>query len=304
MDPKQQRTRFFRHLWRGGQYSFYWVMPGRKSYWFEVGCFPEALKPIERNVYFGVHPTTCIPEMNAKGEPREPMYVRSQNQYIAAINCLYVDLDGDKSAAMYTARTFSPTPSVVIDSGGGAHCYWLLDHPLVLVDDETREYARGLQARWVGLIKGDNGSKDLSRVLRVPGSRNYKDKYAPDFPAVDFVSYFGIEYSLQELTARLPAIPRKAERQRVPRQDDGTEGERVLRIAEGMIERAPGGAKHTELIKAARLAGGAVGAGWVTQSEAEQVLEQAIRAKPDVESLSGALDAIEDGLRYGKDAPL
>ena len=304
MTENEQRTRFFTHLWRGGQYSFYWVMPGRKSYWFEVGCFPADLKPIERNIYFGVHPTTRIPEENAKGETRDPMYVRSQNQYIAAINCLYVDLDGDKSEAMYKAKTFSPSPSVVIDSGGGAHCYWLLDHPLMLVDDETRQYARNLQARWVGLVNGDNGSKDLSRVLRVPGSRNYKDKYAPDFPPVDFVSYFRIEYTLQELVEKLPAIPRKIQRQRVQRRDDGTEGERVLRIAEGMIERAPVGAKHTELIKAARLAGGAVGAGWVSETEAAQVLEQAIRAKPDVDSVSAAIDAIQDGLRYGKDAPL
>jgi len=52
------------------------------------------------------------------------------------------------------------------------------------------------------------------------------------------------------------------------------------------------------------LAGGAVGAGWVSETEAAQVLEQAIRAKPDVDSVSAAIDAIQDGLRYGKDAPL
>jgi len=304
MAKNELRARLLRHLWRGGQYSFYWVMPGRRSYWFEVGCFPANLKPIERNIYFGVHPTTCIPDANGKGEPRDPMYVRSQNRYIAAINCLYVDIDGDKSAAMNKAKTFSPSPSVVIDSGGGAHCYWLLDHPLVLVDDETREYARSLQGRWVELVKGDAGCKDLSRVLRVPGSRNYKDKYAPDFPPVEFVSYFDVEYSLQELVARLPAIPRKVQRQYVRRRDDGTEGERALRTAERMIAQAPNGSKHTELIKAARLVGGAVGAGWVGETEAIQALEQAIRSRPDVDSVSAALDAIEDGLRYGKDAPL
>ena len=304
MNTDEQRTQLFRHLWRGGNYSFYWTMPGRRSWWFEVGRIPRVLRDIRKNVYFGVHPVTAIPETNARGGPSDIHYVRSQNAYIAAINCLYAEFDGDKGAALMAAYTVTPPPTVIIDSGGGYHLYWLFDKPLILADDETRDYARKLQWRWVKHISGaDQGAKDLSRVLRVPGSRNYKEKYAPDYPRVEFVRWLNVEYSLQELVMRLPQEPVQRRRPRQRTNGDG-DGERVLRTAERMIDQAADGEKHTRLLQAARLAGGAVGAGMLTEAEAERVLEQAIREKPGVDSVSGALATLRAGLTYGKEAPL
>jgi len=305
MQDEQLRNRLFEHLWRGGQYAFYWITPGRKSFWFEVGCIPKSLRPIEKNIFFGVHPTTAIPETNARGQPTEPLYVRSQTAYVAAINCLYAELDGDKETALFTARTVTPSPSVIIDSGGGYHLYWLFDKPMLLIDDDTREYARRLQWRWVKHITGaDQGAKDLCRVLRVPGSRNYKPKYAPDFPRVEFVRWLDVTYALQELIMRLPLEPQRSTRSYASRATDGTEGDKVLRTAERMIGRAPDGAKHDELLKAARLVGGAVVNGWLSESDAEQALEKAIREKANVDSVSSALTTIAVGIGYGKEIPL
>jgi hypothetical protein len=61
-----------------------------------------------------------------------------------------------------------------VDSGGGWHCYWLLDEPHVLRNEADRKDAGELQGRFVLGIGGDGGAKDLARVLRLPGTLNAK----------------------------------------------------------------------------------------------------------------------------------
>ena len=65
-----------------------------------------------------------------------------------------------------TAPSQALPRSVIIDSGGGYHCYWLLVESFVLDDDEARSRADRLQKAWVELVGGDNGARDLARVLR------------------------------------------------------------------------------------------------------------------------------------------
>jgi len=68
-----------------------------------------------------------------------------------------------------------------------------------------QDRARQLQAGWVALVGGDNGAKDLTRVLRVPGTTNYKPDYAPDFPRVHFVrADLDRLYDLENLAALIP----------------------------------------------------------------------------------------------------
>jgi hypothetical protein len=69
------------------------------------------------------------------------------------------------------------SPSVVVNSGGGLHLYWLFDQPVVLHDETARAQWAAVQADWVMWTGGDPGAKDLARVLRVPGTMNAK--YAP-----------------------------------------------------------------------------------------------------------------------------
>jgi hypothetical protein len=82
------------------------------------------------------------------------------------------------------------------------NCYWYLADTIHL-DDSNRANMGSLQARWVEFIGADKASKDLTRVLRVPGTINHK--YA-DKPIVTVIEYTpGLLYRLDDFESLLPA---------------------------------------------------------------------------------------------------
>jgi hypothetical protein len=199
---------FLAHLMRAGSHGYYWTASEAKdsqgmarekiTTWWpvdKVAPLPSERGPYgARHLYFGVHPTTGIPKARTtkKGEtyvPR-PAKCRPLVEEIAAINCLFGEFDakrfdGGKEGALAHIEALDLPPSVIIDSGGGYHCYWLLDEAYVLGDDSARTYARRLQYAWVVLVGSDEDAKDLSRVLRIPGTHNHKEGYGA--PLVDWV---------------------------------------------------------------------------------------------------------------------
>lgn len=199
---------FLQHLHRGGQYAYYHALPERRSWWYETKAPLAPPEECTSNWYFGVHPCRAIPPCNAHGEIRPAQFVRSQKAFIAAINCLFAEYDakdyGSKEAiAEHISSAVFPSPSVLIDSGGGMHAYWLLRDTFSLETDDQREAARIIQAMWVELVGGDPGAKDITRVLRVPGTLNFK--YEPARPVAYVVCDLDKLYPLQALTAHLPA---------------------------------------------------------------------------------------------------
>jgi hypothetical protein len=76
-------------------------------------------------------------------------------------------------------------PSVVVDSGGGLHAYWLFRELWEFEADE-QEYAAALLRGWQGIIRAAavalgyhvDYTHDLARVLRVVGTLNHKGKKA------------------------------------------------------------------------------------------------------------------------------
>ena len=304
MDNYAQAIKLFEHLWRGGQWAMFWVNPGKTSYWFKTDAIPQAIKSdFSRNLYFGVNPCTAIPPTNARGETKPNAEIRAQLPYIAALNCLFADFDSkteSKLDALTRVRLLTPAPTVIIDSGGGYHCYWLIDNPLYLSNDETHEYARNLQRRWVAFVRADKGTADLCHVLRVPGTRNWKPDYAPSFPEVHVVRWLNMIYSLHQLTGVLPP-----EKKATYTQAQSTAGdEHALDVAAAMIRRAADGEKHLELLKAARLVGGYVAGGALSRADAYRELCKMIDSKTGVASKSAAYKTIEDGLDIGAAAPI
>lgn len=67
-----------------------------------------------------------------------------------------------------------PPPNALVFSGGGLHVYWINDTPLS--PEEWKRYAEGLKAAAIKFgLKCDAGcTTDAARVLRVPGTFNYK----------------------------------------------------------------------------------------------------------------------------------
>ena len=191
--PKAIDGRFLRllnHLGRGGAYQ-YWCSFNRKvdpairdwvEHW-EVGK-PTTRNPADirqqQNVYFPVHPL--------KGKPRKG---RGERDDVAAINCLFAEFDcsdGKEAAAATMAallravHKLTPPPTFVVNSGGGFHCYWLLNDPLLLARPEDVQRAQAVQRAWVRLVGGEQDATDLARVLRVPGTSNvkpFRDNGAP-----------------------------------------------------------------------------------------------------------------------------
>ena len=217
--------RLLNHLHRGGAWAYWWTPDGetftgkdgkeyraKVSLWYPVGrrcAIPAGWA--DKNVYWAVHPCTRIPETNAQGQPRRAHQVRAQLPYIAALNCLFAEFDGGADGALAHLedlwRAGVPYPSAIIHSGGGLHCYWLLEDPVTVTDSNRAELAH-LQAAWVDLVGADDGAKDLARVLRVPGTQNRKpERRAPDgsFPTVTVLEFHERrEYDLARLAALLP----------------------------------------------------------------------------------------------------
>jgi hypothetical protein len=211
---------FLAHLHRGGAYAYFHALPDRRSWWYETD---KPLAPPEEaisNWYFGVHPTSAIPPTNAHGEVRPPAFVRAQKRYIAAVNCLYGEFDvktyGSKAAILaHIEGAAFPQPSVVVDSGGGIHGYWLLREPWLMESDDVRGAAELVQRLWVQEVIGaDPAVHDLVRILRIPGTLNFK--YDPP-RAVEFLECaLDRLYTLQALTAHLPAVQAQVRQQREP----------------------------------------------------------------------------------------
>lgn len=75
-----------------------------------------------------------------------------------------------------------PVPTFIVHSGHGLHLWWLFEQPWLFTNADDREDAARLIAAWQTLLRAvferhnwelDNTS-DLARVLRIPGTYNYK----------------------------------------------------------------------------------------------------------------------------------
>lgn len=293
------------HLHRGGRVGYWWTLENHRSDWWEVGK-PTPLPGGRRNVYFGVHPTTTIPPTNAKGETKPSTDVRAQLGCIAAINCLFAEYDakdfaGDKDAAYAKIESLDPPPSAVVDSGGGYHLYWLLDSPFVLSSVGDSGRARKLQAAWVTLVDGDPQSKDLARVLRVPGTHNYK--YTPARPVTILSANFDRLYAIGELAALAQPFIESD-----PAPDARTNGAGDLsawltKALAGEIAKVASsfdGKKHDRIRDSAIALGGLAHLGL-----SEQAIEDGLYAAIEARAVDkrGARKTIQDGISYGKLRP-
>lgn len=96
---------------------------------------------------------------------------------VADINSLFVDLDfkgivEDQKTIIATLKKLKHKPSVVVHSGNGLHCYWLLNKNLSAAHTASCEE---LMRRMCEKLAGDKSAAETARVLRIPGSHNSKN---------------------------------------------------------------------------------------------------------------------------------
>ncbi len=91
-------------------------------------------------------------------------------------------LPPDRDAALGLLDAVPKPPSIIVDSGGGFHVYWLLRQPLQLDSRAARVDAKGLVRRVQGALfsaaeergwRVDN-TANLAQLLRLPGTINHK----------------------------------------------------------------------------------------------------------------------------------
>ena len=102
-----------------------------------------------------------------------------------------------KEDALTAIQNFSLPPTIFIHSGGGFHCYWVVSNPLK-VEEHGIESLESINKSLTLALGGDSGTQDISRVLRVPGTYNFKNPNNPRLVSV--VSNSGKRYSLDHFS--------------------------------------------------------------------------------------------------------
>jgi putative DNA primase/helicase len=136
-------------------------------------------KHARENVYFGV-------ATRAGGGTKE---------HILNIPAIWIDIDFKdcpKEAAHKKLKAFPLRPSLVIESGGGYHVYWLLKEAYTKEDIEAIE---AVNRQLATALYGDLNACDASRILRMPDSTNFK--YGPPRPVKCILSR-DVRYDLSD----------------------------------------------------------------------------------------------------------
>lgn len=199
------------------KYGYLWTFPAKKTYSFDVSNAESRLKmaekaiwlndELEQNVFFGVVLTdTKLDEYHR---------VSIKGEYPPVLQpAIWADLDikGENHKAdnlppdAKTAISLLPfKASIVVNSGGGLHAYNLLDKPLLLNTYEERKNANKRNNDYLDMIRANgegkykiDGTADLPRVLRVPGTYNLKNIENPVLCHIVEVNE-SVRYSLNEL---------------------------------------------------------------------------------------------------------
>ncbi len=276
---------------RGGEYGYWWNAESKQSIWWQ-SVNPTAIPSGQGNWFYGIHPTSH----------KRSNHERARIGDIAGINCVFADFDAadfcDKGKAREHIDALKVSPSVIVDSGGGYHCYWFLCDTFVITTESDRDRARQLQADWVVLVGGDLGAKDLARVLRVPGTHNLKPQYAPNYPLVDFArADLELVYALEDLERLTICVTRAPRgfptRQNAPsRINDATALQREI---DTLLATAEGN-RNTQLNKSAFTLGQLVATGSLDRSTVEARLSDAARtvglgAREAIATIQSGLDA-------------
>lgn len=89
------------------------------------------------------------------------------NDSVDRVAIAWIDIDDPRQ--LRALRNFEHSPHAVVASGsGGAHAYWLL------ADEVSGERCEALNRMLASALGGDPASTNRGRIMRVPGSINYK----------------------------------------------------------------------------------------------------------------------------------
>lgn len=124
---------------------------------------------------------------------------RRKTENLTKINAWAIDIDeGTKDQQRFRIEKSPLTPTSVVESKKGFHCYWL-------AKDATKHNFAEIQQRLVSYFNADNNAKDLCRFLRMPLFYHWKN---PNEPFLINIVYENpkIAYSEREMLQFFPEI--------------------------------------------------------------------------------------------------
>lgn len=273
MEREHPSITFLKALYKNCDQGFINIrfLPSAKNFFIpltEVKTIPSILTAHQdQDVYFGV-----ATRQNGDGT----------KQGIIQIPALWVDYDLDISAEAYGEKelysiffNLPVEPTFIILTGGGFHAYWRLKEP---VGREEVLKAEGLLKRLASYLGGDPAATDASRVLRIPGTCNFK--YAPK-REVEIWHLNENEYNPSDFDF-LPAIETQTEKEK-PTQTKAWEKE--------LLDGVPQGERNTAI---ARLAGRYLSKGLTREEILPVLLDVNSRNKPPLgeKEVETTLDSI------------
>jgi hypothetical protein len=202
---------FLNALWQykpEDQHILIWTLPEKRSRWFtSVPAAAEYVTALKKcDVYVGI---------GLAGKDYGPAH-RCVSDQITGIAGIGADFDLASEAhskkalpkTVQQAASIIPpafAPTIIVATGNGVHVWWLFKEPYIFESDEERNEVQRVVARFHTMVRL-NAAKfgwdydrlsDLARVLRVPGTRNYKDPANPK-PVV-VLSHSDRRYNLSDI---------------------------------------------------------------------------------------------------------
>jgi putative DNA primase/helicase len=149
----------------------------------------------------------------------------------------------DYQSALNAVRQFPLQPTVLVHTGGGFHCYWVLINPLK-VADYGLETLEGIN-KGLSSVLGADSTHDIGHVFRVPGTYNFKE---PDHPRLaEVVSISGRKYSFEDF-APFKSDPKETKRETNPKPASLAEQAPMTAPSNLSIENLPVSEKVKNLI--------------------------------------------------------
>jgi hypothetical protein len=132
---------------------------------------------------------------------KDGIYNRTKEN-VREIRHVYLDLDEDAGASLYSLRTSgdAPAPNFVLDTSPGKHqVVWR-------VDGLDQEQAESLLRSLAYQFHGDPAATDVSRVLRLPGftNRKYNEAFVVRVHHETDTQYHGQDFHVQEDSPESP----------------------------------------------------------------------------------------------------
>jgi hypothetical protein len=191
------RAEFFNSVFQNCEGLMELRVPRKAQEFFEIGNtvrIDSFCKQHEKeNIYFGV----C----SRDGQNRNG--TRGGKENVVSIPGVWCDIDFKdipREQAAKRLKEFPFKPSIIVQSGGGVHIYWLFKEPSEKSDYKTVEDVNRRIAAYLG---GDDGACDIARVLRAPETFNHK--YKPPRP-VKVSQHENLYYDVDDFLNILPEV--------------------------------------------------------------------------------------------------